>query len=70
MADARSSYLPVMISRIMLSLKKAADSRQKGWSLGEPTADTTNFQGMTFFRPARDMNTKRDDVPLDTYSQP
>ena len=30
-----------MITRVMLSLKKAANSQGHEWSLGEPTAHTT-----------------------------
>jgi len=60
-------YLPVMVSRIMLSLKKAADSHQTGWSLAEPTANATDLRSMKFFRPAKGANGKRDDdIPLDT----
>jgi hypothetical protein len=56
-----------MVSRIMLSLKKAADSQQKGWSLAEPTVNDTNYRSMKFFRPANGANEKKDDdIPLDT----
>ena len=34
-------YLPVMITRLLLSLKKANASQAYGWSLGEPTMYTT-----------------------------
>jgi len=34
-------YLSVMITRLMLSLKKSATSQQNGWSFGEPTVHTT-----------------------------
>ena len=37
-------YLPVMVTRIMLSLKKAAASQGNQWSFGEPTT----FTGMRF----------------------
>ena len=60
-----------MISRIMLSLKKAAGSHQEGWSLGGTTADATNFQSIKFFRPADGANGETDDdIPLDTVLEP
>jgi len=65
-------YLPVMISRIMLSLRKAADLQQNAWSLAEPTADDTDFQNIRFFRPERrtDGASQSDDVLLDTFLEP
>jgi len=33
-------FLPVMITRLLLSLKKAGASREHGLSLGEPTTHT------------------------------
>ena len=35
--ELRISYLPVMVGRLMLSLKKAAASREGVWSFGEAT---------------------------------
>lgn len=59
-----------MISRIMLSLKKAADSQQKGWALSEPTVNATDFQSLMFLRPANGANgIRNDDVPLDTIHE-
>jgi len=51
-----------MITRIMLSLKKAGASQGDQWSLGEPTTLTSiGFVG------GRDhMNTTCDGIPLDT----
>jgi len=34
-------YLPVMVGRLMLSIKKAASSQGDGWSFGEPTINTS-----------------------------
>ena len=63
-------YLPVMISRIMLSLKKAADPQQEAWTLMAPNAAGPNPQGMQFFRPRRDANGRQlEIIPLDTYAE-
>lgn len=51
-----------MISRTMLSLKKAADSHQEGWSLVDPTANGTGFPSIKFLRPVKGANGKEDDV--------
>ena len=60
-----------MISRIILSLRKAADSHQKGWSLAGSTANGTHLRSMKFFRPAKGANgNKDDDVPLETLPEP
>lgn len=58
-----------MISRIMLSLKKAADLQQKIWTLTEPTATGPGFQPLKFFKPRRDANEGQGDIPLDTYAE-
>jgi len=35
-------FLPVMVTRLLLSLKKAvANTQERGWNLGEPTTHTT-----------------------------
>jgi len=39
-SEPRVRYLPVMITRIMLSLKKAAASQGDRWSLGESSVFT------------------------------
>ena len=58
-----------MISRIMLSLKKAADSQSVGWSLGEPYHTYANTGSvMKFARPAMHAGAEQDGIPLDTYS--
>ena len=40
MSEPRVRYLPVMITRIMLSLKKAAASQGDHWSFGESSTFT------------------------------
>ena len=62
MADIR--YLPVMISRIILSLRKAADEQQNGFSL--PTTSGIGA-GLEFFRPPGASTVGEDDIPLHTY---
>lgn len=59
------SYLPVMISRMMLSLRKAADPRKQVWSLAEQTEDGGNVQNMSFVRPRSSPEARQDDMPLD-----
>ncbi|KAF9644210.1 hypothetical protein BDM02DRAFT_3190815 [Thelephora ganbajun] len=56
-------YLPVMITRLMLSLKKATVTREYAWSLGEPTLNTV----MGFAERRGPANVK-DEIPLDTYA--
>ena len=52
-----------MITRLLLSLKKAAASKKEhGWSFGEPTTHTT----MRFAR--RQGDTTRDEIHLDTFA--
>ena len=60
----------MMVSRIMLSLREAADSPQGFWSLVAPSTTITDLQSIQFFRPSKGMHGKRDDVPLDTFSMP
>ena len=60
-------YLPVMISRIMISLKKAADSQRKAWTLTDSTVAGPGFQSAKFFGLRRDTNERQHDIPLDTY---
>ena len=59
----------MMISRIMLSLRKAVDP-QGGRPTEEPTAGGTGLRSMGFLRPRRETNEERDDIPLDVRSQP
>lgn len=54
-SESHLRYVPVMVTRLLLSLRKASSSRQEGWSLGEPTAPT--IQGFV---------ESRDEIPLDT----
>ncbi|KAF9786682.1 hypothetical protein BJ322DRAFT_1019309 [Thelephora terrestris] len=62
-------YLPLMISRIMLSLKKAADSTRTPWSL---TQDTRNGHavrsGLVFGRPP--IGDEDTEISLDTFQEP
>ena len=52
-----------MVSRIMISLKKAADSQQEGWPLEElPVSGNSSPQGMEFFRPQMGVDWTEDDV--------
>ena len=40
-----------MVSRIMLSLRKAADLQQEGWTLGKLPGNRTDQRSMVFARP-------------------
>ena len=51
-----------MITRLLLSLKKATASQEKGWSLGEPTTHTSMR-----FAEGRGVAT-RDEISLDTFA--
>ena len=52
-----------MITRLLLSLKKAAASKKEhGWSLGEPTTHMTMR-----FAERRGGNVTRDEIHLDTF---
>ena len=52
-------YTPVMVTRLMLSLKKAAASQVDGWSFGEPTIRFSEPQGAVV---------TSDEVRPDTFS--
>jgi len=52
-----------MITRLLLSLKKAARASQEGWSLGEPTTQLS----MRFAERRGDMTT-RDEMDLVTFA--
>lgn len=39
--ELRVSYLPVMITRLLLSLKKASAWQENIWSIGVPTTNTS-----------------------------
>ena len=57
-----------MISRIMLSLKRAANSPQKVWTLVAPP-EYADSKGMKKFHPWKDTSGRGDDIPLDTYTE-
>ena len=52
-----------MITRLLLSLKKASAPKEHGWSFGEPTTHTTMK-----FAERRGGVATRDEVPLDTFA--
>ena len=56
-----------MISRLMLSLKKAADPQRGEWSFGEPPANSTNLPTIQFARPRNAVNATGGDIPFDTH---
>ena len=60
-SEPRVRYLPVMITRLMLSLKKAT-ALQDAWSFGGPTIN--NAVG---FAQRRGSVTTRDEIRLDTF---
>jgi hypothetical protein len=62
-SELRLRLLPVMVTRLLLSLKKVAASRQHGWSLGEPTTHTT----MSFAERRGGVST-RDEIHLDIFA--
>ena len=65
----RSRYLPVMISRLMISLKKAAGT-EIGLSFAEPQAGVSDVQTARFFYSREVTNGREDGILLDTYSRP
>ena len=36
-SELRLRFIPVMVTRLLLSLRKAAATQDHGWSLGEPS---------------------------------
>ena len=60
-SDPHLRYLPAMITRLLLSLKKASASQECGWTLGEPTACTT-------MRFAERGVATRNEIRLDTFT--
>jgi hypothetical protein len=52
-----------MITRLMLSLKKAVTSSENAWNLGEPTAHAT-----IRFADRRGGASTRDEIRLDTFA--
>ena len=61
-SEPRLRYLLVMITRLLLSLKKASASQEYGWNLGEPTMHTAMG-----FAERRSVST-RDEIRLDTLA--
>ena len=55
-------FLPVMITRLLLSLKKANTLHEHGWSLEEPTTH------INAFAERRGGVVARDEMPLDTLA--
>ena len=62
-SEPRLRFIPVMITRLMLSLKKAASSQEHGWSFGEPNTHAT----IRFAERRSDIST-RDEICLDTLA--
>ena len=62
-SDPRLRYIQVMITRLLLSLKKAVTLQKHGWSFGEPTTHTTMR-----FAERRDGIITRDVIRLDTFA--
>ena len=61
-----------MISRIMLSLKKAADSSLSGWSIMQETANDNTFPSKLMFNTPPRSTVKGEGIaiPLDTFREP
>ena len=61
-----------MVSRIILSLKKAADSSQIHWSLTQETTNSNTSLSMLRFSPRRKGSIQEEDIeiPLDTFHEP
>ncbi|KAF9789645.1 hypothetical protein BJ322DRAFT_1105503 [Thelephora terrestris] len=66
-APGNAAYLPVMISRTMLSLRKAADPQRGDWHIGEPAKHVTNLQSIRFFHQRSATNGREDSIVLDVY---
>jgi hypothetical protein len=60
-SEPRLRFIPVMITRLMLSLKKAASSQK--WSFGEPTTHTT-----IRFAERRGGISTQDEIDLDVFA--
>lgn len=68
-ASGNVIYLPVMISRLMISLRKAAHPKQVDWVPVKPPPRSGRIQSMTFYRPRRGVDPEGDDIPLSTYHE-
>jgi hypothetical protein len=62
-SELRFRILPVMVTRLLLSLKKAGASQQHEWSLVEPTTHTAMR-----FAERRGGNSTRDEIYLDIFA--
>lgn len=58
-----------MVSRIMLSLRKAADADVVGWAFVEAPMNDDDLRNMEFFRPRRDTISREDNIPPGTYTE-
>ena len=56
-------FIPAMITRLMLSLKKSAAPQEDRWSLGEPTVHSSMR-----FAERRGSVITRDEIHLDTFA--
>ena len=63
--------IPIMISRIILSLRKAADLSQDGWNITGQRTDGNAPRSMLVFSsfPWRGRNDTGDSAPLDTLRE-
>jgi len=62
-SESRLRFFPVMITRLLLSLKKAGASQEHGWSFGEPTTHITMK-----FAERRGGDVTRDEIHLDIFA--
>ena len=59
-----------MISRLMLSLRKAADEQQGGWALGGLSATDTALQSGMLFQSLEGRTERDDGIPLEIFPGP
>ena len=57
-------FIPLMVSRIMLSLKKAADLSQTCWSLAQETSGSNTFQSVLVFGPPLKGSIKEEGIAI------
>lgn len=62
-SESRLRFVPVMITRLLLSLKKAGAPREPGWSFGELSTHTTMR-----FAERRGGAATIDEIPPDTFA--
>ena len=62
LSEPHVRYLPVMIARLILSLKKASVSQEYVWSLGDPGTDTSMR-----FASNQGLEATRDEIGLDNF---